>query len=424
MDMCWKKARSATSLKLQLTVAVLMLTSAAACEKRGTENARPKTDCFPDRFTYSAYLRGNGGAGAEARDTAIFVSGVSFPEAYDWQKDTAYGSSGAELVLLRDGEIVLSLKCGAEEEISPDADQHHLVNGRLYTEYRNKSETVIKRDGKALFSFMGRELLCGLILRGDDVHTLGRELGGEGIAYRVNGKILYHIDKGKVFDTMTGNPFYRSGVLYEDEGRVCFSFLSEDEDGEHCMLYKDGELEELSIAPKYKVLDIRQIEGKTHILAKDLLGSVLIRNGEEFRLNGNERGYVSEACVMGPVDGKVCVFGTYSNGLRKMKGLWSEESGLSTMDNSTRIFPSELSCPSISAVIGGLVVRDEGINHLIEEGADWYFPSFLVGQKCGNSFHLALNPCSKGSHPFIWKNGEKIRTDINGFLSAIEAVPL
>ena len=421
MDMCWKKAKFTTILKIQLASTVLMLT-AAACEKRVAENARPKTDCFPDRYTYSAYLRENGGAGAEVRDTAIFVSGVSFPETYDWQKDTAFGNSGAELVLLRDGKEVLRLKCGAEEEISPDADQHHLVNGRLYTEYRSKSETVIKRDGKTLYSFMGRELLCGLILRDDEVHTLGRELGGEGLAYRVNGKIRYHIDKGKFFDSMTGNPFYRSGVLYEDEGLVCFSFLSEDEDGEHCILYKDGELEELNIAPKYKVLDIRQIGGRIHILAKDSLGTVLICNGKEFRLNA--RDYVSEACVMGPVDGKVCVFGTYSNGLRKVKCLWSEETGSSTMDKSTRIFPSDAACPSISTVIEGLMIRDDGITHLIEEGSDWYFPSFLVGQKCGNNFYLALNPCSKGSHPFIWKNGEKTGTEINGFLSAIEAVPL
>ena len=70
------------------------------------------------------------------------------------------------------------------------------------------------------------------------------------------------------------------------------------------------------------------------------------------------------------------------------------------------------------------MTRDDGITHLIEEGSDWYFPSFLVGQKCGNNFYLALNPCSKGSHPFIWKNGEKTGTEINGFLSAIEAVPL
>ena len=65
----------------------------------------------PDRYqTEKSGIRGGSsgdGAGGETgtipKDTLLYVSGIAFPQGYNWQRDTAFGTSGGRLQLFRNG---------------------------------------------------------------------------------------------------------------------------------------------------------------------------------------------------------------------------------------------------------------------------------------------------------------------------------
>ncbi|MBQ4201717.1 MAG: hypothetical protein II648_05420, partial [Bacteroidales bacterium] len=73
---------------------------------------------------------------AEQRpDTAFYVSAISFPPSYDWQKDTAFGATACTLKFFRGTEQLLSVCAGPSKRISAHPDRHHIIDGKLYSEY-------------------------------------------------------------------------------------------------------------------------------------------------------------------------------------------------------------------------------------------------------------------------------------------------
>ena len=112
----------------------------------------------------SAYLEGGGQPSSHDKpsddgSTAVYVTGVEFPDGYDWRTDSLYGVINASVVLYRDDERILTIPAGASEQVSPDPDMHHFLAGDLYTEYSDASGTTVKRNGVRLFAYEGREVL-------------------------------------------------------------------------------------------------------------------------------------------------------------------------------------------------------------------------------------------------------------------------
>ena len=64
-------------------------------------------------------------------DTVLYFSAVRYPDGYDWQRDSAYGSVPFELILYRDDAPALTLAWDAEACFGPDPDRHHLLDGHL-----------------------------------------------------------------------------------------------------------------------------------------------------------------------------------------------------------------------------------------------------------------------------------------------------
>ena len=93
--------------KVFLTTVVL-LAVAASCMTDEENTGKSHLMAFPDRYR-EVRRNGGGGAPAHARlDTAVFMTAVSFPEDYDWRRDTSLGNVRGSIELYRNGEKILS----------------------------------------------------------------------------------------------------------------------------------------------------------------------------------------------------------------------------------------------------------------------------------------------------------------------------
>ena len=56
--------------------------------------------------------------------------------------------------------------------------------------------TVIKKNGKYLFSYPGREMMIGMHADSSGVYTLGQSRRGKGFSFRRDGGLLFENAKG------------------------------------------------------------------------------------------------------------------------------------------------------------------------------------------------------------------------------------
>ena len=172
------------------------------------------------------------------RDT-LYVTGVEYPEGYDWYQDSEYGEVRCFIFLEKEGKKILRVPVGYEYETASDVDMHRCFDGHLYTDYSSDSETVVKKDGKEIFRYGGREMIVSFYVKDESVYTLGIARSGEsGLTFRKNGKV---------------EAFYETGVLlsgfHEDSGKLCFTFAQESaytESGFEYFVYEGGEVFEFA----------------------------------------------------------------------------------------------------------------------------------------------------------------------------------
>lgn len=135
----------------------------------------------------------------EKQDT-LYVTGVEYPEGYDWVKDVEYGTVSCRLFLEKAGERIVEVPVGYSYETASDPDMHRCINGHLYTDFSSDEETVIKMDGATLFRYKGREMITSFHVADDGaVYTVGQPRSGEpGFTLRKNGQVLLDISEGHV----------------------------------------------------------------------------------------------------------------------------------------------------------------------------------------------------------------------------------
>lgn len=209
--------------------------------------------------------RGQGGSlasEAQPPDTAVWVCGVSFPEGYDWLRDTAMGAAEARLVLYRDSSLLLSAPIGPEHRLSPFPDSHHLIGGQLYSEYISGGKTTILRNAEPLFEFDGAEYLKGLLVKDGSVFSLGSNPTLDCFTLRKDGVPLITLSGGKV----PGGMVEDAPALYEEGGHIYFAFI----DGKSVNLVEDGVMKTVEApAGVLKIMDCRMIGGLPCIVYTD-----------------------------------------------------------------------------------------------------------------------------------------------------------
>lgn len=238
------------------------------------------------------------GHGSSAKaDTTLLFSAVRFPDDYDWQRDTAYGTVPYELLLYRDFQPVLSLRAAPGCCFTPDPDRHHLLSGHLYTERTLAAQTLVGRDGTELFRFAGRELLVGLLEDGEDLYTLSRKDGGQGFSFRCNGHLLLERDEGSPYGDLSDPSYGPGGALYRDRDRIVFCYHSGKAGAQTHYLVRDGEEIRLSeILPGAWILDLKYI----HEASVKLQGVVFTHALSEGRIWPESSGYSVTGLFSGP----------------------------------------------------------------------------------------------------------------------------
>ena len=61
------------------------------------------------------------------KDTTFYVSAITFPASYDWQRDTAYGNVACTLKVFKGAVPVLTLPAGPSSGISASPHRNHLL---------------------------------------------------------------------------------------------------------------------------------------------------------------------------------------------------------------------------------------------------------------------------------------------------------
>lgn len=184
--------------------------------------------CTPEPLTYRGPNTGNGHrreAGGTLPESETFLSetdadgqshlylsGVRYPDGYDWRKDPQKGSVECTLFLLRDGEPLLELPVGTGYQLASDSDMHRIVRGHLYTEYSTETETIVSKDGEVCYRVPGRERLRGLQVRGSELFTLCESRSGGAWVLRRDGSEYLRGEGSVVHDlafddgTLRGSP--------------------------------------------------------------------------------------------------------------------------------------------------------------------------------------------------------------------------
>ena len=84
------------------------------------------------------------GTGEMVRKTR-YITGIEYPQGYNWMPDLGSNAEGAVLFLMKEDERVLEIPVGYGHCVSADADMHRCIDGHLYTDFSTDQETVVKK---------------------------------------------------------------------------------------------------------------------------------------------------------------------------------------------------------------------------------------------------------------------------------------
>lgn len=357
----------------------------------------------------------NAGSGSKE---VCYITCFDYPCGYDWRTDPQKGSVKCSLVVFADGLPMMKIPVGDAYEVSSDPDMHRMIEGHLYTDYCTDSETVIKKDGKTVLHYPGREMICGMIVDSDTVYTLAHPRQGDGFTYRKNGKIILERSSGRTF-----------GRLYCDGGSICFAFtepvLSAGEEIEryyHCM---DGHITQTALRDDVrKVWDIMSYKGEVCYIASltgvekpvlfydGIMNALVMPEDSEplsFRMMAAEKPIFWEGLF-------ITSDHTIASALWLRPGYCvSFEEGM--VANSCFVAGDGICCAFNPAALGGVIYR---------AGEEFIMPAgyATMGARCGamanGIFYLGLSS-QEGGCPKIWKDGKLEPLDICGYIASVSA---
>lgn len=339
-------------------------------------------------------------------DTSLFVTAICFPLSYDWHKDSLYGRVGCTLKMFRNGEEVLALQAGPGTQVSTSLDGHHLIDGRLYTEFSGPGGTSVWRDGELIASWQGTERLCGLLEKQGVLHSLGAGPGG--LVYRRAGAEILRVADGEPFGGFRQEGYGQTGALYQQDSTVCFCFLSSRDGTRKVFVSRNGEPSAVLGARDAKVLDARLIDGVPAVFFCRGSDSYLAVGSQEWSMT-YLGGMIWDCASVIVLDGQPAVLGRY----RYTSGsapVWC------------------IGRPNMSMTISGkpsyFYIKDGSEVLSVSEGGEipdgCYFPS----RDCAclspdGSLTMALTPKDISARPYVLCGGEAREYPVHGFLTSV-----
>ena len=340
-------------------------------------------------------------------DTNIFFSAVKFSENYDWQRDTAYGAVDYELLFYKDFELIFSVKPSSPRCFSPDFDTHHIIDGQLYTEYSDMSDTYIGLNGELLFSFTGREFLKGLVPSGGEIHTLTQNRSGQGFNYRKNGVLMEQYPSGNVFGSF-GNPSYNeTGAIYAKQGKLYFCY--KENGGYYCST--GGTSSTISTT----TTDIA--DAKFCYIGFSGDGENVIAKSKVLS------GYTAENATVWEIQGEIWIGGYFarSSSQSGFSGAVLQDSGkqLTISDNEATVYlaPGRGFAVRNDEVSGSVIVYDSNGETQTFENYNFLSPSCAYA--VGNTLLVGLSSRKYPGRPAILFGSDMRELDINGYITCV-----
>lgn len=359
------------------------------------------------------------GNAESVRKTVWYLTGVDYPEGYDWRADAEVGTVKCSLVVYANGVPMMKVPAGDAYETSSAPDMHRVIDGDLYTDYSSDSTTVIKKNGKLLFRYPGREMMVGMAVDGDDVYTLGQSRSGRGFSYRKNGELLFEHPSGRLFDhfekSASGCSFAYSEEISLSERIV-----------ERYYIYSEDSVRQIAVREDVKkVWDVLITDGDVQYLASlvGISNPVSVSGDDSMTALEVSQGSSVRSCrfVHGMPD---VVEGVVRQSTGVMTSYIWRSSAVDTM------FPLGLMVSSMCSWDDGicctLTRQKEGAGMISRCGELFQVP---VGYSVMGAspiavvdgiLHVGLTSSIEG-RPAVWKDGEVHPLDFNGFISTIIA---
>ena len=359
------------------------------------------------------------GSTESVRKTVWYLTGMDYPEGYDWRADAEVGMVKCSLVVYANGVPMMKAPVGDAYETSSDPDMHRVIDGDLYTDYSSDSTTVIKKNGKLLFRYSGREMMVGMAVDGDDVYTLGQSRSGRGFSYRKNGEILFEHPSGRLFDHFEKSA---AGVFFAYSEEILFSGRLI----ERYYVYSEDSVRQIAVREDVKkVWDVAVTDGTVRYLASlvGISNPVLIHGDDSMAVLDVSNGSSVKSCRFVPGLHDV-VEGVVRQSTGVMSSYIWRSSSVDTM------FPLGLMVSAICSWEDGicctLTSQKEGSAMISRCGELFQVP---VGYSVMGAspiavvdgiLHVGLTSSIEG-RPAVWKDGEVHPLDFNGFISNITA---
>lgn len=351
-----------------------------------------------------------------------FVSAFDYPDGYDWRSDPDRGHVKCSLVVFREGLPVLKVPVGNEYRVSPDPDMHRIIDGHLYTDFSDGTETLLKKNGKPVLSYPGAEMICDMKVKGSDIYTLGHSRTGQGFALRLNGRVLLSREAGYTFER----------ILIEDtEVSVAFAepIVSSSGTVERYYVMRGGKVTQIALRDDIKqVWDVAVYGEEIYYLASltGVQAPVLVSSQGMTTLQMPSSMRVV-SCRMNILEGGICVEGVLADGNQVQSVLWGTDFQYSLfpkgMTFSALCFGEDgLHCTMnpASGMGAGLIFRG---GESLEIPAGYACMSRSAMDFASGMLTVGLSSL-KGEAPALWVDGRLKNLDINGYISCVTSVIL
>jgi len=356
----------------------------------------------------------------DVEKTITYVTAVDYPDGYDWRSDCEKGSVKCSLVVYADGLPMMKIPVGDTYEISSDPDMHRVADGHLYTDYCTDTETVIKKDGRLLFRYQGREMIIGMLVRDGDVYTLGQSRDGEGFSYRKNGEILLQRLNGYAFDR-----------LYHDRDSICFSFCepihSNDKIIERYYHVVNGKASQTAVREDVrKVWDILSVGGKVCYVASVVgVDSPVLFSDDSMLALDMHSPVEMLTCRIFCVGEDLWVEGLFAGvGLPMTGGVWHGSEIHHIFNPGNTISSICEADGDICCVFNSIMSTGRGKIYRCGEIFEIPEPYFSIGNGTVKMVDGILNvglSSSTGGKPVIWKDAVLDTLDVHGFIATVSS---
>ncbi len=368
------------------------------------------------------------------KEGSLMVTAVEYPEGCFWQRDSSGGTGECHISLYCNGSRTVSVPSGAGFPASHDPDMHRCIDGKLYTDYSDGGRTYVCENGNLLFSYEGREMLCGFLIKDGDIYTLGQNRGGEGLSFRKNGTMVFSSGTGSVIGSAASSSS-RTGALYEDDGSIVFCFrstsISQGNALTSCYIVRDGKSEKLSFPETVSsVYDIRQIGGKVVAAVKHVTPAkspALIMEGEMKSLPLSISNIDIGSCLLRwDGSGNIALSTAFSgDGWKTIRRAIVRNNGSKVLfsDGETItdfwICGDDYAYPIVREGVLTLFYTDGWVRKSINPEGRYSLMSPACMTFDGNSVTAGLSPKDSAGFPLIIRGSRMEELQVNGYVTSV-----